>query len=184
MLDAAFTLIAQHGVSGTSLQMIADAIGVTKAAVYRQFKTKDDIVIALTERGLAELEDALEAAEAEEHAPRAREVLLNRVIELAVARRRSTMGVLQFDPVVVRLLAEHEPFQRFTRRLTAVLLGDADPAARVPAAMLSGAIFAGVMHPLVADLDDDTLRADLLRTARRMLNLPEPAPRGAARALT
>ena len=52
VLDAAFNLIAQHGVSGTSLQMIADEIGVTKAAVYRQFKSKDDIVIALTEREL------------------------------------------------------------------------------------------------------------------------------------
>ncbi|PRC50878.1 TetR family transcriptional regulator, partial [Mycobacterium sp. ITM-2017-0098] len=40
----------EHGVSGTSLQMIADAMGVTKAAVYRQFKTKEEIVIAITER--------------------------------------------------------------------------------------------------------------------------------------
>ena len=43
--------------------MIADEIGVTKAAVYRQFKSKADIVIALTERELGG--PALEAAEAE-----------------------------------------------------------------------------------------------------------------------
>jgi len=43
---AAMELIAEHGVSGTSLQMIADALGVTKAAVYHQFKTKEAIVIA------------------------------------------------------------------------------------------------------------------------------------------
>jgi AcrR family transcriptional regulator len=59
VLDVAFNLVAQHGVSGTSLQMIADTIGVTKAAVYRQFKSKDDIVIALTERELGGLEPAL-----------------------------------------------------------------------------------------------------------------------------
>src|SRR4029077_1297459 len=53
VLDAAMALFADHGVSGTSLQMIADAIGVTKAAVYRQFKAKEDIVIAATERELA-----------------------------------------------------------------------------------------------------------------------------------
>jgi AcrR family transcriptional regulator len=171
VLDAAFNLIAQHGVSGTSLQMIADAIGVTKAAVYRQFKSKDDIVIALTERELGGLEAALEAAEAEKSATRARELLLGKVIDIAVARRRM-MSVLQFDPVIVRFLAEHEPFQQFVSRLYAVLLGDTDPVSRVPAAMLSGAISAGVMHPLVADIDDDTLRADLLRTTRRILNLP------------
>jgi AcrR family transcriptional regulator len=39
--------------------MIADEMRVTKAAVYRQFKSKDDIVIALTERELGGLEPAL-----------------------------------------------------------------------------------------------------------------------------
>jgi AcrR family transcriptional regulator len=171
VLDAAFNLIAQHGVSGTSLQMIADEIGVTKAAVYRQFKSKDDIVIALTERELGGLEPALEAAEAEKSAIRARELLLGKVIDIAVARR-GMMSVLQFDPVIVRFLAEHQPFQQFVSRLYAVLLGDTGPVGRVPAAMLSGAISAGVMHPLVAGIDDETLRADLLRTTRRILNLP------------
>ena len=74
--------------------------------------------------------------------------------------------------MVVRLLAEHEPFQQSVGRLYAVLLGDTDPMGRVPAAMLSGAISAGVMHPLVTDIDDGTLRADLPRTTRRILNLP------------
>ena len=55
VLDAALTLIADHGVGGTSLQMIADEVGVTKAAVYHQFKTKEEIVIALTERELGRL---------------------------------------------------------------------------------------------------------------------------------
>ena len=62
VLDAALRLIAERGVSGTSLQMIADAMGVTKAAVYRQFKTKEEIVVAITEREMARLEDAVEAA--------------------------------------------------------------------------------------------------------------------------
>ena len=42
-------LFAQQGVGGTSLQMIADAVGVTKAAVCFQFKTKDEIVLAAAE---------------------------------------------------------------------------------------------------------------------------------------
>ncbi|MDT0270955.1 helix-turn-helix domain-containing protein, partial [Streptomyces sp. DSM 44915] len=95
ILDAALELIAEHGVSGTSLQMIADALGVTKAAVYHQFKTKEAIVIALTERELGQLEDALEAAEAEGSPTRAREVLLTRVIDMAVSRRRAA-STLQF----------------------------------------------------------------------------------------
>ncbi|HTM84376.1 MAG TPA: helix-turn-helix domain-containing protein [Mycobacterium sp.] len=172
VLDAALELISEHGVSGTSLQMIADTIGVTKAAVYHQFKTKEAIVIALTERELALLEDALDAAEAEGSPARARELLLTRVIDMAVARRRAA-STLQFDPVVVRLLAEHEPFQRFIDRLYAALLGDGSSStARVHAAMLSGVISVAVMHPLVADIDDDTLRTELVQTMRRIVALP------------
>lgn len=173
ILDAALELIAEHGVGGTSLQMIADAIGVTKAAVYHQFKTKEAIVIALTERELGRLEEALEAAEAEGSPTRAREVLLTRVIDMAVQRRRAA-STLQFDPVVVRLLAEHEPFQQFIDRLYAAMLGDqSGSTARVHAAMLSGVISVAVMHPLVADIDDDTLRTELVQTMRRILGLPE-----------
>lgn len=116
------------------------------------------------------MEETLEAAEAEESQPRARELLLDRVIDLAV-QRRGAMSTLQFDPVIVRLLAEHEPFQRFIQRLYGVLVGDAGDDARVSAAMLSGAIAVGVMHPLVAGIDDEKLRAQLLRLTRRFMNL-------------
>lgn len=34
VLEAALTLFGEHGVSGTTLQMIADSIGVGKASVY------------------------------------------------------------------------------------------------------------------------------------------------------
>jgi len=173
VLDAALKLIAAHGVSGTSLQMIADAMGVTKAAVYRQFKTKEEIVIAITERELAYLEDGLEAAEAEGHGLTAREVLLDRMIDQAI-ERRAVVSVLQFDPVIIRLQAEYEPFQRFIERLYAALLGtEAGVEARLHAAMLSSAISVAVMHPLVADIDDETLRTHLIRMTRRMLDLPE-----------
>jgi AcrR family transcriptional regulator len=171
ILFAALDLFAEHGVSGTSLQMIADAIGVTKAAVYRQFKTKDEIVIAVTEMQLARLEDALDAAEGEKN--RARELLLHRVVDMAVEQRRM-LSILQFDPVIVRFLVEHKPFRQFSDRLFRALLGDnTSTDSLVQAAILSGAIGGAVMHPLLADLDDDTLRAHLLPVARRVIDLPD-----------
>jgi AcrR family transcriptional regulator len=172
VLDAALKLIGENSVGGTSLQMIADEIGVTKAAVYHQFKTKEEIVIALTERELGGLEEALEAAEAEQSQPRARELLLERVIDVTV-KRRGVASTLQFDPVIVRLLAQHNPFQQFIRRLYGVLIGEAGDEARVSAAMLSGAIAVGVMHPLVAGIDDDKLRSQLLRVGRRVIGVSE-----------
>ena len=89
------------------------------------------------------------------------------------AAGRRAAATLQSDPVIVRLLADHEPIQQFLTRLYGVLLGDADDEARVPAAMLSGAIGTAVVHPLVADVDDDSLRAQLLQLTRRLLAMPE-----------
>src|SRR6202012_1154306 len=84
ILRAALDLFADHGVSATSLQMIADAVGVTKAAVYHKFKTKEEIVIAVAEMELANLENALEAAEDQADSIDARKVLLTEVVGMAV----------------------------------------------------------------------------------------------------
>jgi len=175
VLDAALDLFATHGVSGTSLQMIADAVGITKAAVYHQFRTKEQIVIAVTERELGRLAPALEEAEAYENGPQARDALLVGVIEMAVRDRR-LVRTLQFDPVVVRLLAEHKPFQLFMDRLYQVLLSDAGLDGRIEAAMFSGALSTAVMHPLVADIDDDTLLDRVTDLSRRLLGLPREDP--------
>jgi AcrR family transcriptional regulator len=173
VINAALDLFAEHGVGGTSLQMIADAIGVTKAAVYHQFKTKEEIVLAAAGAELVRLEAALDAAEAEPSPERARDALLTQIIDLAVERRRMESTLLG-DPVIVRVFAHHEPFRRVMDRLYRILMGDdAGREARVQAAMLSAAIGGAVMHPLVADLDEDTLRSQLHHLARRFLDLPD-----------
>jgi AcrR family transcriptional regulator len=173
ILHAALDLFADHGVSGTSLQMIADAVGVTKAAVYHKFKTKEEIVIAVAEMELANLEDALEAAEAQADSVGARKVLLTEVVGMAVERRR-WVRTLQNDPVMVRLLGEHEPFRNLITRLYAILLDEADDTeARVSAALFSGAIAGTVINPLVDDIDDDTLRSVLIHLTARMFKLPD-----------
>jgi len=173
IIEAALVLFAQQGVGGTSLQMMADAIGVTKAAIYHQFKTKDEIILAATEVVLAGIARAVDAAEAERSRSRARDVLIGQMIDLAVERRR-VVSILQRDPIMVRFLEEHEPFRRVMERLYRVLMGDhAGAAARVQAAMLSAAIAGAVIHPLVLDLGDDALRSQLLQFARRFPQLPE-----------
>lgn len=172
-IDVALELFAEHGVSGTSLQMIADALGVTKAAVYHQFRTKEAIVVAAVEAELAHFEGALAAAEADDLQPAALDALLTQVIDLAVARRRM-VSTLQHDPVIVRLLAEREPFQQFVSRLFGALLGgEADAHTRVRAAMIGSAIGGAVTHPLVAQLDEATLRAELLTLTRQFLELDD-----------
>jgi AcrR family transcriptional regulator len=174
IIDAALDLFAQHGVGGTSLQMIADHIGVTKAAVYHQFPTKDEIVVAAAGTELGRLEAVVEVAEGEPDQTRARELAITSIVDLAVERRRME-GTLLSDPVIVRYFAHHERFRDVMDRLYRLLAGDdAVPEARLSAAMLTAAIGGAAMHPLAIDLDDDTLRSQLQRLATRFLDpLPE-----------
>jgi AcrR family transcriptional regulator len=152
--------------------MIADQIGVTKAAVYHQYKTKDEIVLAAAEAELARLGAVIDAAEAEPSRERARDALVAGIVGLAVDRRR-TVGTILSDPVIVGFFAEHETFGNVMHRLRRLLIDDdAGPEARVRTAMLIAAISGAAMHPFVVDLDDDMLRAQLLRLARLFLGLP------------
>jgi hypothetical protein len=41
------------------------------------------------------------------------------------------------------------------------------------AAMLTGAIGSAVKHPLAADLDDDSLKSQLLHLTRLLIDLPD-----------
>jgi AcrR family transcriptional regulator len=170
VIASALDLFADHGVGGTSLQMIADHLGVTKAAVYHQFRTKEAIVVAVATTELVGLEAALETAEAADSDQAAREALLHKLIGLAVEQRRA-VATLQNDPVIVRFLTENEPFQSMWARLYAVLLGDAviDASTLVQVALLSAAIAGAVGHPFVRHLDDATLEAELLAIARKLV---------------
>jgi AcrR family transcriptional regulator len=148
---------------------IADALGVTKAAVYHQYNTKDEIILAVAEIVLARLEAAVVAAEAERSSVRGREVLIAGMIDVAVERRRIA-GVLQRDPVMLRFLDNHEPFRRVMARLNRVLMGGVStPRARVQVAMITGIIGGAVIHPLVFDLDDESLRSHLLKQVKTLL---------------
>jgi AcrR family transcriptional regulator len=142
---------------------IADAAGVSKAAIYSQFKTKEAIVLAVAEVELRGLEEAVDVALGEGGGTEAHRRLLSQVIDMAVARRRA-VGTLLSDPVLVRYLTEQELYQRLMARLLAALFGyGVDDKSRVRAAVLATAVSA-VSNHFVVDVYDDTLRENYLRS--------------------
>jgi AcrR family transcriptional regulator len=172
IVEAALRLFGDHGISGTSLQMIADAIGVTKAAVYHQFRTKDEIIVAAMEEPVRRLRAAVEAAGAEKSSERALEVLITQVVDLAIESREIVRN-LQGDPIMARFLSTYEPFQTVMGNMYRLLAGNR-PNTRtiVRAAMVSAALASTAVHPLVADLDDRSLREHMVGLAMEAMSLP------------
>ncbi|SBW22982.1 TetR/AcrR family transcriptional regulator [Protofrankia symbiont of Coriaria ruscifolia] len=174
LLAAALDLFAERGVSGTSLQMIADALGVTKAAVYYHYKTKDDIVLAVVSPGMEEL--AVIAGDAERKRSRAAQVetVLVGIVDLIV-RNRSLYAVLQGDLTVAHILSEHMAFPELGTRLMALLAGpDPDPGTIVAASMLLSGLREAGFGPRVASISDEELRGHMLDCARRLLRHRRP----------
>ena len=62
LLDAAAQVFSERGFHGATLDDVAAAAGFTKGAVYSNFKSKDDLFLALLEHHLAQGELRLRAA--------------------------------------------------------------------------------------------------------------------------
>jgi AcrR family transcriptional regulator len=78
ILDIALELFAEHGYEKTSLREIADRLGVTKAALYYHFKTKDDIVRGIVESMSAPLDEAIAWGEQQPWSTAVRDELVRR----------------------------------------------------------------------------------------------------------
>jgi len=169
VMTAALRLFSEHGIGGTSLRMIAAELGVTVAAVYHQYHTKDEIVFAAVESQLRRLEELVNLAEAEPTARRAREALINGIVELTVGVGGSMTAVLN-DPAVTGSFSRHAGYRNLLRRMRLVLIGEGDAKeARIRTATLLAALNGTATHPLVSHLDDATLRSELRYLAFRLL---------------
>jgi AcrR family transcriptional regulator len=173
LLETALGLFTVHGVEGTSLQMIADALGVTKAAVYYHFRTKDEITEAVAEPALRELSAVLDSAVALRRHGAQVDHVLDGLIDLVV-RHRVLVAVFCSDPGIARAVERslHGEEDVLTR-LTAVLTGDDPDEATLVAAhvVLAGVAMAGG-SPAFADMDAEALRRHLGDAARRLLGRP------------
>lgn len=175
-LEAALELFSSHGVSGTSLQMIADRLGVTKAAVYYQFHSKDDIALAVVKPVFDDIEHLLRIAETLPTAEARRSVAMSGLVELIIRHRRVS-SVFYGDPTVHRLLEGNDEYRGVGDRLADLLLGPGpDTTLRVAISMLSAGIHGCVTDPMIADLPDAELLKILVDLTKKFLEVCVPQP--------
>jgi AcrR family transcriptional regulator len=173
LIEVAVGLFTRHSFAGTSLQMIADELGFTKAAIYHHFRTREQLLAAVLEPILEELRTVVESAETRRTAHSRAEHMLSGYATLAVRNRR-LVAVLAADPSVASALVDRAEWGDLIRRQLS-LLADVDPgpAGEVKAAMVFAGI-AGAAGPTWGTFDDNTLREHLVDAGRRTLGLRAP----------
>jgi AcrR family transcriptional regulator len=166
VLETARRLFAEHGFDATSLQLIADTMGVTKAGVYYYFRTKLAILEALLEDSIAAFDAMLDTAQATEDRAARREQLVDGFVGQVVANR--TLSPLsRTDPGMRR----HERIQRALdeqaeRGLHLLFGSDPTPDEQAAYAMVTDL---GPVVRLFGALPDDELHALLKRLCLRIL---------------
>lgn len=170
MLDTALELFSRYSFAGTSLQLIADELGLTKAAIYYHFRTREQLLLALMKPILAEIADVVVAAE-RRRGRRARTEAMLAGYAGIVATHRRLAAVTTFDPSVRDVLRSQPEWAAVIDRQLALLTDEGSPAGILNAAVtLTG--LAGGAATALPELDDDTLRAQLIEAGRRILGLP------------
>ncbi|MBI5910959.1 MAG: helix-turn-helix transcriptional regulator, partial [Betaproteobacteria bacterium] len=59
VLDAAARIFAEHGYSGSSIREIAEACDMQPGSLYYHFAAKEDLLVAVYERGVEEIQAAV-----------------------------------------------------------------------------------------------------------------------------
>ena len=183
VLDAALALFAAHGVHGTSLQMIADRIGVSKAAVYYQFRSKEDIALEVLRPSVEDMARVIRIADALPDMEARRAVIVSGLIEMTV-RYRELAVFFHGDPAIDQLVHSEPEFDVVTTRIRELLEGsDCTVADRVALSVFLSGVCKAAADPGLADVDDGELHRILLELSGRILAplATESAAAGASR---
>ncbi|MGA5534448.1 TetR/AcrR family transcriptional regulator [Mycolicibacterium nivoides] len=173
LVEAAVRLITRHGFAGTSLQMIADELGFTKAAIYYHFRTREQLLSAVVEPFLTQIQTVIEEAEGQRSAAGRADQMVRGYAELAV-HNRALVSVLASDPSVNEALRNRPEWDGVISRQMALLTDvDPGPAGTVKAAMVFSGI-AGGAGVAGEDTSDEDLSRYLIDAARRTLGLRAP----------
>jgi AcrR family transcriptional regulator len=161
--DVALALFTEHGYDATSMRELAEQLGITKAALYYHFTSKEAIILSLFEEHLNALDELLAWAAAQPHSPQLSSELLGGWLALAVGRGLPVMRFAAVNQTAVRaaLHTDRGTIQQRMEKATQIIAGPDAPLQerlRVRMALLSVHITVMASHETEAD-DADILAA-------------------------
>src|SRR6266536_3697021 len=119
--EIALELFAEQGYEKTSLREIAERLGVTKAALYYHFKSKEDIVHSFTDDYFAEFDALLDWAKDQPRGDASRREVLDRYVGVVLASSEVFRFLEQNRASVQSMKAGKERFARVRVRLNALV---------------------------------------------------------------
>jgi len=170
----AIELFAQHGYERTSLREIAERLGMTKAALYYHYPSKQALLLAIIEPLLSEWKTATEKAETMPHSTANVRQVLGDCLDVLL-RHRAIAGMFSRDAAAVfeAIGRIYEDIVDIHQRLHIWLAGPtpsgADRVRAFAATEVLGTALGG--GPALADTSDKELRAVLLDAAGAVLRL-------------
>ena len=169
ILETAARLLTEVGYEATSLQMIADEMGLTKAAVYYHFHAKSDILHAIMLPGIQRVKALLDDAEAMRGRRARIEHLVNGLVDFLVRNRRYAV-MASTDPAAAKHNRTDDESVAMRRRVLALFYGENPTGAERVA--YHAAISIPESLPELDDLTDEELGEALRTTMLRILRVP------------
>lgn len=108
ILQVATKLFARHGFADTDVQVIADRLHVGKGTVYRHFTSKEELFLAVVDRGMQHMKQAVDAATAQTGQP----------LEKVAVGIRAYLTFFDEHPEIVELLIHERALFRDRRKPT------------------------------------------------------------------
>jgi AcrR family transcriptional regulator len=108
--DVALELFAEQGYEKTSLREIAEHLGVTKAALYYHFKTKEEIIVSLFEDLTKPIQELIEWGKGQPHSLETKQEIIRRYSE-ALRDAAPLFRFMQENQATVRELRIGELFK-------------------------------------------------------------------------
>ncbi len=167
ILETAQRLFVDLGYDATSLQMIADEMWLTKAAVYYHFRTKEEILHAAMRPGIERLKGLLVGAAALRSRRARIEHVIVGFVDFLVQNRHYTV-MAGTDPAAKR--DKHSESGKLRQCALTLFFGDHPTA--VERLSLNMLYHLPECLSDLADLPDAELREALYSTAVRVLRIP------------
>jgi AcrR family transcriptional regulator len=131
ILSRSAALFAEHGYTGTSITMIAEACGVSKALMYHYYSSKDAVLFDLLQDHLQKLVAAVEAASQSAGKPEEKLFAISAAL-LEAYRGADAEHQVQISSLKLLPPAQQEILKEMERRLVAIVsdaIADAIPHA-------------------------------------------------------